>query len=81
MTKDEALDLALEALEVIPESGSMLGAHAEEKRVKAITSIKQALEQPVQEPAVPDAINDNSESPEYREGWNDCREFMLGRGK
>jgi hypothetical protein len=43
MTKDEALDLALEALEFIPESGSMLGAHAEGKRVKAITAIKQAL--------------------------------------
>jgi len=42
MTKDEALDLAREALEVIPESGSMLGAHAEEKRVKALTAIKQA---------------------------------------
>ena len=33
------------------------------------------------QPAVPDAITDNSESPEYRDGWNDCREFMLGRGK
>jgi hypothetical protein len=43
MTKEEALDLALEALEFIPESGSMLGAHAEGKRVKAITAIKQAL--------------------------------------
>ena len=42
MTKDEALKLALEALEFIPESGSMLGAHAEGKRVKAITAIKQA---------------------------------------
>ncbi len=39
--KDEALKLALEALEFIPESGSMIGAHAEEKRVKAITAIKQ----------------------------------------
>jgi len=55
MTKDEALafDLALEALEFIPESGSMLGAHAEEKRVTAITAIKQARLAPVQEP-VPD---------------------------
>jgi hypothetical protein len=28
-------------------------------------------------PAVPDAITDNSESPEYRTGWNDCRAEML----
>ncbi len=26
---------------------------------------------------VPDKITDNSESPEYRAGWNDCRELML----
>jgi hypothetical protein len=34
-------------------------------------------------PAVPDAITDNSESPEYRAGWNECREVMAGmlRGK
>jgi hypothetical protein len=130
MTKDEALDLALEALEFIPESGSMIGAHAEGKRVKAITAIRQALASPVQEPltdgyvqqvpdkcdrivwrnryfhlpiatppaaqpalvqdvslidegktaappAVPDEITDNSESPEYRSGWNDCRALMM----
>ena len=28
------------------------------------------------QPAIPDAITDNSESPEYRAGWNDCREVM-----
>jgi hypothetical protein len=27
-------------------------------------------------PAVPDAITDDSESPEYRTGWNDCRQAM-----
>jgi hypothetical protein len=27
--------------------------------------------------AIPDAITDNSESPEYRTGWNDCRAEML----
>jgi hypothetical protein len=32
---------------------------------------------PAAQPAVPDAINDNSESPEYRSGWNDCRALML----
>jgi len=51
MTKEEelAFDLALEALEFIPESGSMIGAHAEGKRVKAITAIKQARSAPVPE--------------------------------
>jgi hypothetical protein len=29
------------------------------------------------QPAVPDAITDDSESPEYRTGWNDCRAEML----
>jgi hypothetical protein len=28
-------------------------------------------------PAVPDEITDRSESPEYRSGWNDCRQTML----
>jgi hypothetical protein len=28
-------------------------------------------------PAVPDEITDNSESPEYRSGWNDCRALMM----
>lgn len=42
----EAMKLALEALEFIPESGSMLGAHAEAKRLEAITAIKEVLAQP-----------------------------------
>jgi hypothetical protein len=29
------------------------------------------------QPAVPDAITDNSENPEYRAGWNDCRQAMM----
>jgi hypothetical protein len=32
---------------------------------------------PAAQPAVPDAITDDSESPEYRTGWNDCRAAML----
>ena len=32
---------------------------------------------PAAQPAVPDAITDNSESPEYIQGWNDCRQAML----
>ena len=51
-----ALKQALEALEFIPKSGSMLGAQAEAKRLEAITAIKEALmsvpdgAQPEQEP-------------------------------
>jgi hypothetical protein len=29
------------------------------------------------QPAIPDAITDNSESPEYRTGWNDYRAAMM----
>jgi hypothetical protein len=29
------------------------------------------------QPAVPDAITDTSETPEYIQGWNDCRAEML----
>ena len=32
---------------------------------------------PPTQPAVPDAITDNSENPDYRAGWNECRETML----
>jgi hypothetical protein len=32
---------------------------------------------PAAQPAVPDAITDDSESLEYRTGWNDCRAEML----
>jgi hypothetical protein len=141
MTKDEALKLALEALEgVLDDSPKVLdafisgGLYEVVQCRDAITAIKVALEAkdepvvwkwhqapvktswghemvvadlaidkdntvsvycerhqtakveamlnpPAAQPAVPDAITDNSESPEYREGWNDCREFMLGRGK
>jgi hypothetical protein len=73
---DEALDKALEALEFIPESGSMLGAHAEGKRVKAITAIKQALAAPVQEPMAFFDWYDNAHwgNEDFKEGchrsWN-----------
>lgn len=26
---------------------------------------------------VPDAITDDSESPEYKSGWNDCRRIIM----
>ena len=149
MTKDEALDLALDALKNVAVTGpdddglvwinlpgngttgkailrvgksGLIAAQCaklyEEQRTKAITAIKQALAAPVQEPvhqwrqkhspywydgypdnddgggpyetrtlyttppaahpAVPDAMRiANRESPDYREGWNDCRQAML----
>ena len=39
----EAMTKALEALEFIPESGSMLGAQAETKRLGAITALREEL--------------------------------------
>ena len=32
---------------------------------------------PAQPAPIPDAITDNSESPAYAAGWNDCRQAML----
>jgi hypothetical protein len=32
---------------------------------------------PAAQPAVPDAIIEAGESPDYRDGWNDCRSMML----
>jgi hypothetical protein len=32
---------------------------------------------PAAQPAVPDAIIEAGESPDYRDGWNDCRQTML----
>jgi hypothetical protein len=32
---------------------------------------------PAAQPAVPDAIIEAGESPDYRDGWNDCRQAML----
>jgi hypothetical protein len=34
-------------------------------------------EHPAAQPAVPDAIIEAGESPDYRDGWNDCRAEML----
>lgn len=35
------------------------------------------LTPPAAQPAVPDAIIEAGESPEFRDGWNECRETML----
>jgi len=45
-----------------------------DEAVEVYEAIEQAL---AAQPAVPDAITDDSESPEYRTGWNDCRAEML----
>jgi hypothetical protein len=92
-TKDEALFLALEALDAwLPTVPNLI-----EKKKAAITAIKQALAAPVQscycpnceamgkelaalkaQPAVPDAFGTREgEHPQYIEGWNDCRAEML----
>ncbi len=72
---DEALKLALEALEMCeaPWTGTL-----DHNLTKAITAIKQAL---AAQPAVPDAFGTREgEHPQYIQGWNDCRAEML-RGK
>ena len=51
---------------------SLLEATQESLR-EHIAEIKRLKEA---KPAVPDAITDDSESPEYRSGWNECREVM-----
>jgi hypothetical protein len=40
-----AVKLALEALECIPTSGSMLGTYAEQKRIEAITTLQSIISQ------------------------------------
>jgi hypothetical protein len=60
--KDEVLKLALEYLE----------------QRKLAWNVQIALKEALAaQPAVPDAITDDSESPEYRTGWNECRQAMM----
>ena len=60
MTKDEALKLALEALEGLNNTNSYWWQEVDEQTLKkiepAITAIKEALAQPEQEPVVTDAM-------------------------
>jgi hypothetical protein len=68
--KDEALKLALKALDIVKIHFTQ-NRHVNE----AITAIKQAL---AAQPAVPDALFRHApEHPQYIEGWNDCRAEML----
>jgi hypothetical protein len=74
MTKDEALDLALEALEKLTDTEQTY--EALDLGDKAITAIKQARSAPVQEPVgalILGGVIDTSDGPEYEEWdveWN-----------
>ncbi len=63
----EALKLVLEALE----AATRYGAGGFEDAKDALREAQAA------QPVVPDAITDRSETPEYIQGWNDCRAEML----
>ncbi len=65
----ELIKQAIEALE------SCSGAPHWETLQPTLTDLRKAL---VSRPSLPDEITDNSESPEYRTGWNECREVMAG---
>jgi len=75
MTKDKALKLALEALQFalhvgFPESSEhqiKKGDKAFQQHIKAITAIKEALAQPVQEPQYEYLIDDLAEWRQYVE--------------
>jgi hypothetical protein len=69
--KEEALRIALEALE----AATRYGAGGFEDAKDALREAQAA------QPAVPDAFGTREgEHPQYIQGWNDCRAEML-RGK
>jgi hypothetical protein len=81
MTKNEALRMAQSAFkEIASETYDPWtnGAKAQRIAEAVLVVIEQALKTPQ---ALPDAITDNSESPEFRAGWNECREVMAGMMK
>jgi hypothetical protein len=90
--KDETLKLGLEVLEALETIANAMPFPVGKSAITAIQqalAAQPAVQEPVKwsdyepdgrrYPAVPDAIHhtDNSESPEYRTGWNDCRAEML----
>ena len=70
MTKDEALKLALEALQPTPYKDDWTVA---KETNKAITAIKDSLAQPEQEPVVCDC-----DSPSWCKQYKKCNRKMLG---
>jgi hypothetical protein len=89
MTKDEALDLALEALERATRYGAGGFEYAKDSIKQALAAQPAPVQEPVKwsdyepdgrrYPAVPDALTsaDIQEHIEYVAGWNDCRAEML----
>ena len=73
MTDKELIRSALEALE------SCSGAPHWKALQPVVTALREALvEQPAQR-SLPDfLVYDGYETPQYIEGWNDCRELMKG---
>jgi hypothetical protein len=77
MSKNEALKLALEALELSSVTVDSFGV--QRKTQEAITAIKQALATPQ---ALPDVLTQEyGDSAQYVEGWNECREATIKRLK
>jgi hypothetical protein len=74
------MELAREAgFETMLRKGKILGFDRDgdyTEELKAFEALVRADESA--RAAVPDKITDNSESPEYIQGWNDCRAEMLG---
>jgi hypothetical protein len=68
----ELIKRAIEALE------SCSGAPHWEALQPALTALRKEFVAPF---VLPDEITDNSESHEYRSGWNECREVMAGMMK
>jgi hypothetical protein len=67
----------------IPEPWGDRWLKYEDEAKRLIALVQKHTIPPAAQPALPDAITDNSESPEYRAGWNECREVMaeMLRGK
>jgi hypothetical protein len=42
-----------------------------------VEGVQKLFDEKRAQPAVPDAIIEAGESPDYRDGWNDCRQTML----
>ena len=68
----ELIKQAIEALE------SCSGAPHWETLQPTLTALRKAL---VSRPSLPDALTYEWDTPDYVEGWNECREVMAGMMK